>query len=124
MQKLGSSAAQKLLSKSLFAIVVGSNDIFGYSNSSDHNKSTPQEYVDLMILTFKQLIKVTPLFISILNLMYTAINQSSYIYISFHRESMLMEAANFLFLGLGQLDVLHREGLRSGQKLAMKRLIQ
>ncbi|OAY28480.1 GDSL esterase/lipase At5g55050 [Manihot esculenta] len=57
VQKLGSSAAQKLLSKSLFAIVVGSNDIFGYSNSSDHNKSTPQEYVDLMILTFKQLIK-------------------------------------------------------------------
>lgn len=58
VKKLGSSAAQNLLTKSLFALVIGSNDIFGYSNSSDPNKSTPQEYVDLMILTLKQLIKV------------------------------------------------------------------
>ncbi|OAY55145.1 GDSL esterase/lipase At5g55050 [Manihot esculenta] len=57
VKKLGSSAAQNLLTKSLFALVIGSNDIFGYSNSSDPNKSTPQEYVDLMILTLKQLIK-------------------------------------------------------------------
>ncbi|KAF2314186.1 hypothetical protein GH714_024073 [Hevea brasiliensis] len=57
VQKLGSSPAQKLLSKSLFAIVIGSNDIFGYSNSSDRNKSTPQEYGDLMILTLKQLVQ-------------------------------------------------------------------
>ncbi|KAF2285737.1 hypothetical protein GH714_007530 [Hevea brasiliensis] len=57
VQKLGSSAAQNFLSKSLFALVIGSNDIFGYSNSSDPNKSSPQEYVDLMILSLKQLIK-------------------------------------------------------------------
>ncbi|EEF32464.1 zinc finger protein, putative [Ricinus communis] len=56
VQNLGASAAQNLLSKSLFAIVIGSNDIFGYSNSTDPKKGSPQEYVDLMTLTLKQLI--------------------------------------------------------------------
>ncbi|KAK7847433.1 gdsl esterase/lipase [Quercus suber] len=51
---LGSSGAQKLLSKSLIAVVIGSNDIFGYFDSSDlRKKNTPQQYVDLMAATLK-----------------------------------------------------------------------
>jgi hypothetical protein len=53
------SGAQKRLSKSLFVIVIGSNDIFDYSGSSDlQKKSTPQQYVDSMVLTIKGLLKV------------------------------------------------------------------
>ncbi|XP_030929862.1 GDSL esterase/lipase At5g55050-like isoform X1 [Quercus lobata] len=53
-QQLGSSGAQKLLSKSLIAVVIGSNDIFGYFDSSDlRKKNTPQQYVDLMATTLK-----------------------------------------------------------------------
>ncbi|KDP39148.1 hypothetical protein JCGZ_00905 [Jatropha curcas] len=57
VENMGASATQNLLSKSLFAIVIGSNDIFDYSNSSNSNKATPQQYVDSMILTLKDLIK-------------------------------------------------------------------
>jgi hypothetical protein len=58
-QQLGSSGAQNLLSKSLVAIVIGSNDIFGYFGSSDlRSKSTPQQYVDSMALALKQQLKV------------------------------------------------------------------
>ncbi|XP_065862398.1 GDSL esterase/lipase At5g55050-like [Euphorbia lathyris] len=56
VQHLGASGAEKMLSKSLFCIVIGSNDIFGYSNSSDHNEVTSQQYVDSMTLTLKELI--------------------------------------------------------------------
>ncbi|KAI5571171.1 hypothetical protein BDE02_11G076700 [Populus trichocarpa] len=58
IQRLGLSGAQKRLSKSLFVIVIGSNDIFDYSGSSDlQKKSTPQQYVDSMVLTIKGLLK-------------------------------------------------------------------
>ncbi|CAK7349077.1 unnamed protein product [Dovyalis caffra] len=58
VQKLGLSGTQKLLSKSLFVVVVGGNDLLDYSGSSDlQKKSTPQQYVDLMVLTLKELLK-------------------------------------------------------------------
>ncbi|KAJ4725113.1 GDSL esterase/lipase [Melia azedarach] len=58
VQQLGSSAEQ-YFSKSLFAIVIGSNDIFGYFGSSDlRKKSTPQQYVDLMATTLKGQLKI------------------------------------------------------------------
>ncbi|XP_059442635.1 GDSL esterase/lipase At5g55050-like [Corylus avellana] len=56
-KKLGSSGAQKLLSKSLVAVVIGSNDIFGYSDSDLHKNSTPQQYVDSMALALKGQLK-------------------------------------------------------------------
>ncbi|EEF32465.1 GDSL esterase/lipase At5g55050 [Ricinus communis] len=58
VQKLGSYAANKLLSKSLFVTVTGSNDLLRYSGSSDlRKKSNPQQYVDSMTLTMKAQIK-------------------------------------------------------------------
>ncbi|CAO2835933.1 unnamed protein product [Amaranthus hypochondriacus] len=56
MQQMGQMEAQKLLSKSVFAIVIGSNDIFGYfgsSSSSQMKKGSPQQYVDSMVLAFR-----------------------------------------------------------------------
>jgi hypothetical protein len=58
-QQLGPSGAQNLLSKSLTAIVIGSNDILGYFGSSDLRKqNTPQQFVDLMAATLKAQMKV------------------------------------------------------------------
>ncbi|CAK9163929.1 unnamed protein product [Ilex paraguariensis] len=59
MAKLGSGAAQLHLSKSMFAIVIGSNDLLGYfkSGSAKSKKSTPQQYVDLMLSTLNGLMK-------------------------------------------------------------------
>ncbi|KAF2285730.1 hypothetical protein GH714_007474 [Hevea brasiliensis] len=58
LEKLGSSGAQNYLSKSLFAIDTGSNDVLSYSDSSDlREKSTPQQYVGLMIHTLKSQMK-------------------------------------------------------------------
>ncbi|XP_039026968.1 GDSL esterase/lipase At5g55050-like [Hibiscus syriacus] len=55
---MGSFASEKHLSKSLFAIVIGSNDIFDYFVSSDlRKKNTPQRYVDLMANTLKGQLK-------------------------------------------------------------------
>ena len=46
-KQLGSSDAEKHFSKSIFAIVIGNNDILGYFRSSDlRNKTTPRQYVD------------------------------------------------------------------------------
>lgn len=60
VEQLGSPAVQKLLSKSLFAVVIGSNDVFGYTGYSDIRKgSTPQQYVDLMVSSLKDYLKVT-----------------------------------------------------------------
>lgn len=57
---MGSSAAQKHLSKALFTIVIGSNDMLDYFGSSDlRKKSTPQQFVDLMANTLKGQLKVT-----------------------------------------------------------------
>jgi hypothetical protein len=59
-QELGSSGAQELLSKSLVAVVIGSNDILGYQNS------TPQQYADSMALALKEQLKViTKVFTSV-----------------------------------------------------------
>ncbi|XP_057843483.2 GDSL esterase/lipase At5g55050 [Cryptomeria japonica] len=53
--QLGSAEAEKLVAKSLFVVVVGSDDLFSYfkSNSKLQAKYTPQQYVDLLISTLK-----------------------------------------------------------------------
>ncbi|KAM5586068.1 GDSL esterase/lipase [Rosa sericea] len=54
-QQLGAQAAQDLLSKSLHVVLIGSNDVFGYLDSSSTQKQyTPDQYVDLMLSTLKQ----------------------------------------------------------------------
>ncbi|XP_022716884.1 GDSL esterase/lipase At5g55050-like [Durio zibethinus] len=58
VQQMGSSAAEKHFSKSLFAIIIGSNDLFDYFGSSDlRKKNTPQQFVDLMANALKQQLK-------------------------------------------------------------------
>ncbi|GMJ05087.1 hypothetical protein like AT5G55050 [Hibiscus trionum] len=58
VQQMGSSATEKHLSKSLFVVVIGSNDIYDYFGSSDlRKKNTPQQFVDLMANTLKGLLK-------------------------------------------------------------------
>ncbi|KAK1581400.1 hypothetical protein Q3G72_005689 [Acer saccharum] len=52
MKQLGLGGAQQHLYKSLFVVVIGSNDIFHYLGSSDlQNKYTPQQYDTLMTPT-------------------------------------------------------------------------
>ncbi|KAK9268951.1 hypothetical protein L1049_000717 [Liquidambar formosana] len=55
VKQLGSAGAQAHLSKSIFAVVIGSNDILGYVKSN--NKSNPQEFVDRMAVTLKGQLK-------------------------------------------------------------------
>lgn len=64
VQQLGSDRAQIHLAKSLFMIVIGSNDIFSYfKEASDVSREyNQQQYVDLMASTLKQLLKVNALF--------------------------------------------------------------
>ncbi|KAI3768985.1 hypothetical protein L6452_00081 [Arctium lappa] len=59
VQRLGPSGAQMHLSKSLFAIIIGSNDLFAHFTigSIVSNQSNPQRYVDLMTSTFRNLLK-------------------------------------------------------------------
>lgn len=59
VQQLGSAGAQEHLSKSVFAVVIGSNDILGYygSDSSTRNKTAPQQFVDSMAATLKEQLK-------------------------------------------------------------------
>ncbi|KAE9458254.1 hypothetical protein C3L33_09844, partial [Rhododendron williamsianum] len=59
VQQLGSADAQNHLSKSLFTVVVGSNDLFDYfkSGSDVSKESTPQQYVDSMLTALKQELK-------------------------------------------------------------------
>ncbi|TKY57309.1 GDSL esterase/lipase [Spatholobus suberectus] len=53
-REVGAAGLQKHLSKSIFVVVIGSNDIFGYFESSDlRKKSTPQQYVDSMAFSLK-----------------------------------------------------------------------
>ena len=60
VQQLGSSAAEKHFSKSIFAIIIGSNDLFDYFGSSNlRKKNNPQQFVDLMANTLKGQLKVT-----------------------------------------------------------------
>ncbi|KAJ4981063.1 hypothetical protein NE237_031900 [Protea cynaroides] len=53
VKQLGPDESQKLLSKSIFGIVIGSNDMLGYFGPSStlSQKMTPQQFVDLMIST-------------------------------------------------------------------------
>ncbi|KAH9322907.1 hypothetical protein KI387_017546, partial [Taxus chinensis] len=53
--QLGNGEAQKLVSKSLFVVVIGSNDLFSYSKSNYklQAKYSPQQYIDFLISTFK-----------------------------------------------------------------------
>ncbi|KAF3788360.1 GDSL esterase/lipase [Nymphaea thermarum] len=55
VEQLGSIEAQKYLSRSLFAVVIGSNDILGYfkPTSSMKQKYSPQQYLDLLMTTLK-----------------------------------------------------------------------
>ncbi|PWA90185.1 SGNH hydrolase-type esterase domain-containing protein [Artemisia annua] len=59
VQKLGSAGAQTHLAKSLFMIVIGSNDLFAYfkNNSDPSKKYTPQQYVDLIASNLIHLMK-------------------------------------------------------------------
>ncbi|RDX97103.1 GDSL esterase/lipase, partial [Mucuna pruriens] len=53
-QQIGASTLEKHLSKSIFIVVIGGNDIFGYFDSKDlQKKNTPQQYVDSMASTLK-----------------------------------------------------------------------
>ena len=73
VQELGSAGAQEHLSKSIFAFVIGSNDILGYhgSDSKTRNKTTPQQFVDSMAATLKEELKVLLFCSSILINIYT-----------------------------------------------------
>ncbi|KAL5735901.1 hypothetical protein ACOSQ2_030689 [Xanthoceras sorbifolium] len=58
VNQLGSAGAQQRLSKSLFAVVIGSNDLFDYLGSSDlRKKHSPQQYLSLMTTTLKEQLK-------------------------------------------------------------------
>ncbi|KAH9621883.1 hypothetical protein KSS87_014826 [Heliosperma pusillum] len=59
MQQTGQAKATDFLSKSIFAIVIGSNDILGYFGSSSNKmkKTTPQEYVASMVQTIRGQLK-------------------------------------------------------------------
>lgn len=58
VQELGIQGTEMHVSKSLFAIIIGSNDLFGYFGSSKlRKKTTPQEYVDKMVVTIKEQLK-------------------------------------------------------------------
>ncbi|MED6113316.1 hypothetical protein PIB30_069663 [Stylosanthes scabra] len=53
-QQIEAPALQTHLSKSIFFLVIGSNDLFGYFNSKDlQNKTTPQQYVESMASSLK-----------------------------------------------------------------------
>nr|GEW83871.1 GDSL esterase/lipase At5g55050-like [Tanacetum cinerariifolium] len=58
VRQLGQSNAHMHLSKSIFIIVIESNDMFSYFNvgSLVSKQYTPQQYVDLMVSTFKDVV--------------------------------------------------------------------
>ncbi|XP_043690624.1 GDSL esterase/lipase At5g55050 [Telopea speciosissima] len=59
VQQLGTVGTQKLLSKSIFGVVIGSNDMLGYfrPKSTLRLKMTPQQLVNLMISTLQGQLK-------------------------------------------------------------------
>lgn len=60
VEQLGPAAAQQHLSKSLFLVVIGSNDAFAYFESSNNRKFmkvTPDQYVDQMVSILQGLLK-------------------------------------------------------------------
>jgi len=59
VMKLEPSAAQFHLSKSLFTVVIGSNDLFDYFGSFKlRRQSNPQQYTQLMADKLKEQLKV------------------------------------------------------------------
>ena len=58
--QLGSENAAMLVSKSVMLIIIGSNDLIAYfkSNSQLPSKYTPQQFIDLMVSTFKAQVQV------------------------------------------------------------------
>ncbi|KAJ0953477.1 putative triacylglycerol lipase [Helianthus annuus] len=64
VQQLGLDGTRTHLAKSLFLIVIGSNDLFNYFrvDSKLPAQYTVQQYVDRMVSTFKPLLKVTIIF--------------------------------------------------------------
>nr|XP_043608875.1 GDSL esterase/lipase At5g55050-like [Erigeron canadensis] len=59
VQQLGSTQARAHFTKSLFMIVIGSNDLFAYfkKDSKISKQYTPKQYVDRMAATLDQLMK-------------------------------------------------------------------
>jgi len=58
-QQIEASSLEKHLSKSIFIVVIGGNDVFGYFDSKDlQNKNTPQQYADSMASTLKLQLQV------------------------------------------------------------------
>ena len=59
-QEIGASALQKHLSKSIFLVVIGSNDIFRYyfGSKESQNKSTPLQFANSMSSSLKVLLQV------------------------------------------------------------------
>lgn len=58
VQQMEASAAGNHISKSLFAVVIGGNDLMDYFGSSElRNNHTPQQFVDLMVNTLKGQLK-------------------------------------------------------------------
>lgn len=54
VKMLEPSGAEDRISKSIFLVVIGSNDIFGYPGTE---KTPPQQYVDSMVITLKALLQ-------------------------------------------------------------------
>ncbi|KAL2496320.1 GDSL esterase/lipase [Forsythia ovata] len=53
VKQLGTASAQEHLSKSLFPVVIGSNDLINFSESGN----TPQQFVNLMVSSLKVVLK-------------------------------------------------------------------
>ncbi|KAK1280053.1 GDSL esterase/lipase [Acorus gramineus] len=53
---MGTAGAQQYLSRSLFAVVIGSNDILGYFGSQN-KVTTPQQFVNSLVLTLQDQLK-------------------------------------------------------------------
>ncbi|KAI3441671.1 Lipase_GDSL domain-containing protein [Psidium guajava] len=97
VQHMGSSGAQKHVAKSPFVIVIGSNDIFGYSGSSNTRKQhTPQQYVNLMASSLKDQLKV-PAFLKIS--LTRSFRNSEFLWQRLHS----YDARKFVFAGLGPI---------------------
>ena len=64
-QQIGASTLEKHLSKSIFIVVIGGNDIFGYFNSKDLQKNnTPQQYADSMASMLKVQLQVNTIVVN------------------------------------------------------------
>ncbi|KAL5972586.1 hypothetical protein ACLOJK_039391 [Asimina triloba] len=59
VQQMGAVETQKHLSKSIFAVVIGSNDLLGYfkDGAKERSKYTPQQFLDLVLSTLRGQLK-------------------------------------------------------------------